>query len=157
MAHFARLDENDIVTQVIVVDSNDLIKRSWWDPGGLFTGKEESERVGISFCQNHVNDSTSQWKMTYFWSKGEGFRGNYAGIGYSYMKDVKTLGVASTDVFMPPSPYPSWRIGINTAVWYPPEYPGEPPRLEDDRFRIEWSEENYNKDPSTAWVIRAYK
>ena len=68
MAHFARLDENDIVTQVIVVDSNDLIKRSWWDPGGLFTGKEESERVGFSFCQNQVNDSSSQWKMTLFWS-----------------------------------------------------------------------------------------
>ena len=93
--------------------------------------------------------------MTSFEAKGNGFRGNYEGIGYSYMKDVKTLGVASTDVFMPPSPYPSWRIGINTAVWYPPEYPGEPPRLEDDRFRVWWSEENYNKDPSTAWVIQA--
>ena len=38
-------------------------------------------------------------------------RGNYAGIGYTYMSNVATLGVGSTDIFIPQQPYASWSIG----------------------------------------------
>ena len=36
------------------------------------------------------------------------------------MKNVSTLGVGSTDIFIEQQPYPSWNVGVNTAEWYPP-------------------------------------
>ena len=111
MAHFAKLDDNNVVEQVIVV-SNDDIKDN--------TGTEV-ESIGISFCQKLFGADTN-WKQT---SYNGSFRGNYAGPGATYMTNVETLGVASTDVFMSPSPYASWTVGVNTAVWTAPiEQPG---------------------------------
>jgi hypothetical protein len=111
MAHFAKLDANNVVEQVIVV-SNDDIKDN--------TGTEV-ESIGISFCQKLFGADTN-WKQT---SYNGSFRGNYAGPGATYMTNVETLGVASTDVFMSPSPYASWTVGVNTAVWTAPiEQPG---------------------------------
>ena len=80
MAHFARLDANNIVTQVIVVANS--------DSGG---GNLDSEATGIAFCRNHVGDNSSIWKQT---SYNMNFRGSYAGVGYTYMTGVRTLGVA---------------------------------------------------------------
>ena len=37
-------------------------------------------------------------------------RGNYAGIGYTYMSNVATLGVGSTDIFINQQPYASWTL-----------------------------------------------
>ena len=68
MAHFAELDENNIVTNVIVVSDDDCKKKEWWDPLGLLTGKKISEAVGISFCQNHCGDPNSKWLMTIVFS-----------------------------------------------------------------------------------------
>ena len=107
MAHFAKLDANNIVTQVIVVD-NDEIK----DSNG-----NETEAIGVAFCQKLLGADTN-WKQT---SYNKNFRGNYAGIGMTYMTNVQTLGVASTDIFIVPnSPYASWGIGKTTATWIPP-------------------------------------
>ena len=88
MAHFVKLDGNNTVTQVIVVADSD-------SGGGTLT----SESVGITFCRNHVGDNSTNWKQTSYNKK---FRGNYAGIGYTYMTGVRTLGVASTDIFIEP-------------------------------------------------------
>ena len=68
MAHFAELDENNIVTNVIVVHNNELL-----DENGY-----ESEQKGIDFCVAHFG---GRWVQT---SYNANFRGVYAGIGYTY-------------------------------------------------------------------------
>ena len=97
MAHFVQLNSNNIVENVIVVGNDDIT-----DKNGL-----ESESVGISFCQKHVNDFTTNWKQTSYTAGilGLGFRGNYAGIGMTYMSAARTMGVASTDIFIEQQPY----------------------------------------------------
>ena len=149
MAHFAQLDSNNIVLTVIVVGNDDIS-----DGNG-----NESETVGIGFCQKHVNDFTTNWKQTSYTAgyTGSGFRGNYAGIGMTYMTNVQTMGVGSTDIFIPQQPYPSWSIGVGTARWYPPANPGPAPALTSDEIAARkyytWNESNYNTNPSTAWVL----
>jgi hypothetical protein len=143
MAHFAKLDANNIVTQVIVVNNDDTT-----DSSGA-----ETEAIGVAFCQKLVGAGTN-WKQT---SYNSNMRGNYAGIGMTYMEGVRTLGVASTDVFMGQQPYASWTVGINTATWYPPTNPGESPALttaeRNAGKNYVWNESNYQSNPSTAWVL----
>ena len=143
MAHFAKLDANNIVEQVIVVSNTDTTT----DAG------VESESIGVAFCQKLTGTDTN-WKQT---SYNGNMRGNYAGIGFTYMTGVRTLGVGSTDIFIDPQPYPSWSIGINTAQWYPPTPPGDAPALtnaERTAGKIySWNESNYQSNPSTAWVL----
>lgn len=78
MAHFAELDENNIVTQVIVVGNNELI-----DENNI-----EQEQKGIDFCVNLLGGI---WVQT---SYNGTIRKNFAGIGYSYD--------AERDAFIPP-------------------------------------------------------
>ena len=143
MAHFAKLDSNNNVTRVLVVDDS--------NSGG---GELATENVGIGFLQNMFGGDTN-WKQT---SYNRNLRGNYAGIGYTYMTGVRTLCVASTDIFIDPQPAPSWSVGIQTAKWYPPDNPGEAPALtvsEADAGKYyEWDESRYTADPSTAWVLK---
>ena len=143
MAHFAKLDANNIVEQVIVV-SNDDIK----DNSGT-----EVESFGVAFCQQLLGADTN-WKQT---SYNGNMRGNYAGIGFTYMTNVATLGVGSTDIFINQQPHASWAIGVNTANWYPPANAGDPPALttaEANAGKIYvWNESNYQSDPATAWVL----
>ena len=143
MAHFAKLDANNLVEQVIVV-SNDDIK----DNSGA-----EVESIGVAFCQKLLGASTN-WKQT---SYNDNFRGNYAGIGMTYAENIATLGVASTDVFIGVNTHPSWSVGVNTAQWYPPANPGDAPALTNaqqtaGKYYV-WNETDYNADPSTAWNL----
>ena len=143
MAHFAKLDSNNLVTQVIVV-GNDDIK----DVNG-----NEVESIGIAVCQKLLGADTT-WKQT---SYNDNMRGNYAGIGMTYMSGVRTLGVASSDVFISQQPHASWTVGVNTAQWYPPSNPGNAPELSDSdksagKYYV-WNESNYQSNPSTAWVL----
>jgi len=94
MAHFAQLDENNVVTQVIVVHNNELM-----DNG------VESEAKGIAFCQSLFGGT---WKQT---SYNGNMRKNYAGVGYTYN--------AVRDAFIPPQPYQSWTLD-DDAQWQPP-------------------------------------
>ena len=143
MAHFAQLDGDNIVTQVIVVSNDDTT-----DSKGV-----ESESIGVAFCQKLIGASTN-WKQT---SYNANMRGNYAGIGYTYMSNVATLGVGSTDIFIPQKPHNSWSVGVTTATWYPPTNPGDAPALTDDEAAAKkyyaWNESNYQADPATAWVL----
>ncbi len=79
MAHFAKLDENNVVLDVLVV-SNDAL-------GNL--PFPESEPVGVEFMRSLFPDTN--WKQT---SYNASFRGCYAGIGYTYN--------AESDEFIPP-------------------------------------------------------
>ena len=143
MAHFAQLDENNLVTQVIVVSNDDIT-----DSNGV-----EVESIGVAFCQKLLGASTN-WKQT---SYNSNIRGNYAGIGYTYMSNVATLGVGSTDIFINPQPYPSWTISTTAAQWAPPSTPGAAPALTDAQVAANkyyvWNESNYQADPATAWVL----
>ena len=142
MADFAQLNAKNIVKQVIVVDDATIS-----DSNGRV-----SEYVGVSFCQQSVDDFSTVWKQT-----SNTMRGNPAGIGMTYMSNVSTLGVASTDVFIGQQPFPSWSIGINTARWYPPDDAGIPPERTAAQIAARkdyrWNEADYNKDPSTAWNL----
>ena len=143
MAHFAKLDANNVVEQVIVVSNNDTA-----DSSGV-----ETESIGVAFCQKLLGASTN-WKQT---SYNGNFRGNYAGIGYTYISNVASLGVGSTDIFINQQPYDSWAVGVGTAQWYPPSNPGDAPALTADeqaahKFYV-WKETNYKADPATAWVL----
>ena len=95
MAHFAQLDEQNIVTQVIVVANEEL-----------FENGVESEAKGIAFCQSLFGGS---WKQT---SYNGNIRKNYAGIGYSYD--------AQRDAFIPPKPFASWMLNEDTCLWDAP-------------------------------------
>ena len=140
MAHFAKLDENNIVTQVIVVSNDDCT-----DP---HTG-EEDEVLGIAFCKKLLGGN---WKQT---SYNNNMRGNYAGIGYKFHSGVATLGVGSTDVFLPAQPYASWTISTTDAQWVSPL--GDAPALTDAEVAAgkyyEWDESAYQADNSTGWVL----
>jgi len=147
MAHFAKLDANNIVTKVIVVDNRDV-----QDANGV-----EVESFGIAHCQKHEGYDSVWKKTSYNAARGQGYRGNFAGIGYTYMTNVATLGVGSTDIFIDQKPYPSWIVGVSTAWWYPPNNPGPAPELtnaeETAGKYYSWNESNYNSNPSTAWVL----
>ena len=143
MAHFAELDSNNLVTKVIVVSNDDIS-----DNGGT-----EVESFGVAFCQQLLGANTN-WKQT---SYNGNMRGNYSGIGFTYMTNVATLGVGSTDIFINQQPYASWAIGVNTAQWFPPANPGNAPALTSSEQLAgkyyAWNESNYQSDPATAWVL----
>ena len=140
MAHFAQLDENNVVTQVIVVSNDDTS-----DSNGI-----ETESIGVAFCQKLLGSDTN-WKQT---SYNGNSRGNYAGIGFTYMENVATLGVGSTDIFIPQQPYASWSIGVGTAQWYAPI---PEPALTDDQIAAgsyyEWDESAYQADTSDPKTV----
>ena len=120
MAHFAQLDENNVVTQVIVVDNKDTS-----DANGV-----EKESIGVAFCERLLGGT---WKQT---SYNANLRKNYAGIGYTFN--------AGIDAFVPPKPYNSWVLNEITAQWEAPVAmpedagTGEPPK------RYTWDEETTN-------------
>jgi hypothetical protein len=120
MAHFAQLDENNVVTQVIVVSNNELL-----DANG-----QEREELGVAFCQRLFGGN---WKQT---SYNHNLRVRYAGIGYSYNADL--------DAFVPPKPYPSWVL-INTTAMY--EAPKPMPVVEGKIYN--WNEEHLRWDDVT--------
>ena len=140
MAHFARLDENNIVAQVIVVSNNDTS-----DSNGT-----ETESIGVAFCQKLLGADTN-WKQT---SYNGNMRGNYAGIGYTYMSNVATLGVGSTDIFISQQPHASWTVGVGTAQWYAPI---PEPALTDDQIAAgsyyTWDESAYQADNTKGWTL----
>ena len=133
MAHFAQLDENNVVTQVIVVSNDDCT-----DSNGT-----ETESIGVAFCQKLLGADTN-WKQT---SYNDNMRVRYAAIGYSYN--------ASLDAFVPPQPYDSWTLDSGTADWVSPL--GAAPALTDDQIAAgsyyTWDESAYQADNTTGWTL----
>lgn len=97
MAHFAQLDENNVVTQVIVVANEEL----------LLDGVE-NETKGVIFCKSLFGEDT-KWVQT---SYNATIRKNYAGIGFTYDQDL--------DAFIAPKPFDSWVLDEETAQWEAP-------------------------------------
>ena len=94
MAHFAQLDENNYVIQVIVVSNDDCLV------DGI-----ESESKGIEFCENLLG---GRWIQT---SYNGNIRGRYGCVGYFYNETV--------DEFIAPQPYPSWSLDSSNE-WQAP-------------------------------------
>jgi len=124
MSHFAKLDENNLVTFVTVGRQED---------DGLEA--ELSERTGDVYKQTsyntyggvHYTDGEPSADQT------KALRGTYAGIGFHYDEDL--------DIFYPPQPYASWTLNAQTASWQSPvEYPN-------DENQYVWNEE------TTSWNL----
>lgn len=110
MAHFAQLDENNIVVQVIVGVDEPL------DGEAIY-----QENTGKTWKKTSYNTLGGQHLLG-----GAAFRKNYAGIGYFY-DSVR-------DAFVPPKPYPSWTLNEETCLWDSPiPYPT-------DNEKYQWNE-----------------
>ena len=110
MAHFAQI-ENNLVTQVIVVNNEDVLDGD----------DNELESVGAQFCTDLLGGT---WKQT---SYNGNIRKNYAGIGDTYD--------STRDAFIAPKPYPSWTLVEATCLWTAPvAYP-------DDGNKYIWNED----------------
>lgn len=99
MAHFAKLDDNNIVIDVCVVNNEDIQNLEFPD----------SESVGIGFLTNW-SQGYSNWKQTSYNKK---FRKNYAAIGGYYDP--------SLDAFIPPKPFNSWVL--NSDLYWEAPFP----------------------------------
>jgi len=93
MAHFAKLDENNVVTTVVVVNNSELL-----------VDGVESEAKGVEFLISLFGDSN--WKQT---SYNGNFRKNYAGIGCAYDPQ--------RDAFIPPKPDGDYVLDEQTCQW----------------------------------------
>lgn len=93
MAHFAQIDENNTVIQVIVVEQDVINTGMFGDPA--------------SWIQTSYNTYGGQHSQG-----GTPLRKNYAGIGYTYD--------SARDAFIPPEPYPSWVLDEDTCLWLAP-------------------------------------
>jgi hypothetical protein len=117
MAHYAFLDKDNIVTEVIV-------------------GRNEWEVVdGISDWEAHYGEFRNQvCKRTSYNAVTNGFRKNYAGIGFTYDETL--------DAFIAPQPFASWILDEDTAQWVAPvPYPT-------DGLIYGWNEEELDWEPS---------
>ena len=98
MAHFAKLNSENIVIHVSVVDNWNTV-----DGSG-----NESEEVGVAYLKS-IHGADTNWKQT---SYNGNIRKNFAGIGYTYD--------AQKDAFIAPQPYNSWTLNETTCKWKAP-------------------------------------
>ena len=121
MAHFALLDENNIVTFVTVGRDEDDGKEAELSArtGQVYKQTSYNTRGGVYYTPDTSEPDPDQSKA---------FRKNYPGIGYEYRSDI--------DGFVPPKPYPSWILNETTGLWDAPvPYPT-------DGKRYTWDEDN---------------
>jgi hypothetical protein len=116
VAHFAELDENNVVKRVIVVDNKDTA-----DANG-----NEVESIGVAFCQKLLGGN---WRQT---SYNGNMRKNYAGIGYAYRADI--------DAFVAPQPYPSWVLDADAKWQAPVPMPTDGKMYSWDEASLSWVE-----------------
>jgi hypothetical protein len=111
MAHFAKLGANSKVIQVLTLNNGDMLNAD-----GV-----EDETVGQQYLETHNNWPAQMWIQTSYNTGGgthssgdnsKAFRGNYAGIGYTWDEDDQ--------IFWPKKPYASWVKNTTTAGWNSP-------------------------------------
>ena len=129
MAHFAKL-ENNLVTQVIVVNNNELLNEN-----GI-----EQESKGIAFCQSLFS---GEWKQT---SYNGNIRKNFAGIGMIY-DPIR-------DAFIGEQPFTSWILDENTCQWKAPiDMPNDGKRYGWNEQTLTWVE--FGTAPYLSWIFDA--
>ena len=111
MAHFAKLGANGKVIQVLTMDNDKMLNAD-----GV-----EDETVGQQWLETHNNWPAQMWIQTSYNTSqnkhnsgddSKAFRGNYAGIGYTWDED--------NNIFWPKPPFASWVKDIATATWKSP-------------------------------------
>ena len=123
MAHFAILNESNIVIRVEVINNAVLL-----DGDGV-----EQEQLGIDFLTSLYG--AGNYKQTSYNKK---IRKNYAGVGYTFDSE--------RNAFIPPKSYPSWTLVEDTCQWTAPvTYP-------DDDKDYYWNEDDYQADNNNGWV-----
>ena len=143
MAHFAKLGSNSKVIQVLTLDNKDMLNAD-----GV-----EDESVGQHYLERHNNWPAQMWIQTSYNTSGgkhksgddsKAFRGNYAGIGYTWDED--------NNIFYPKKPYASWVLNTTTASWHSP-IGDAPDDLTDEEqaahTRYEWNEVDQSWDKTT--------
>lgn len=119
MAFFAKLNENNVVLEVNVVDDKDID----------FLQFPASEPVGVQYL-TQWSGGYSNWKQT---SETRAYRKNYASAGFTYDSTL--------DAFIPPKPYPSWLLNTELCVWQPPiPYPDDGKQYIWDEATLSWQE-----------------
>lgn len=113
MAHWAKIDENNIVTDVIVTSNDEADEGEAW----------VHERLGGRWIKTSYNTRHNQHL-----EGGVPFRGNFAGKGFYYDEDL--------DVFVEPKPFDSWIFDQDTVSWKAPK---EKPLENGDQYV--WDEE----------------
>ena len=145
MAHFAKLGANGKVIQVLTLDNKDMLNAD-----GV-----EDEGVGQQYLELHNNWPAQMWIQTSYNTSGnthnsgdnsKAFRGNYAGIGYTWDEDDQ--------IFWSKKPYASWVKHIESASWKSPI--GDAPALTAEqqsqneagthRWEYVWNEEGQSWD-----------
>lgn len=123
MAHYAFLDENNIVTEVIVGrDENEVVD-------GITDWEQYYSEVRVQPCKRTSYNTFGGVHN----GGGTPFRKNYAGIGYKY--DVLR------DAFIPPQTFPSWVLNEDTCLWEPPvAYPADGKPYAWDEETVNWVE-----------------
>ena len=122
MAHYAFLDENNIVNEVIVGKNEGEDGVDWEAHYGAFRGQVCKRTSYNTYGGVHING-------------GDPLRKNYAGIGYTY--DIQK------DAFISPKPFPSWVLNEETCLWQSPvPYPTDNKRYEWDEAKLSWREIN---------------
>ena len=123
MAHFAEIDENNIVTRVLVVG-------------------DDQENRGQEFLANDLGLGGT-WKKTSYntvggvhSNGGTPFRKNYAGIGFTFDE--------ARDAFIPPKPFNSWNLNEDTCLWEAPI----PMPVEEGKI-FTWNEDTVSWDEIT--------
>ena len=120
MSHFAKIDKDNIVQEVHVVDNENVLNNQ-----GV-----EQESIGIAYL-NKIHPGGGTWVQT---SYNENFRHKYAGTGDTYDK--------VNDVFIEPQPFPSWTLDENFD-WQPPVAEPEDNKMQEDGSRkgyYQWNE-----------------
>ena len=149
MAHFAKLGANSKVIQVLTLNNGDMLNAD-----GV-----EDEAVGQQYLEQHNNWPAQMWIQTSYNTSGnthnsgdnsKAFRGNYAGIGYTWDEDDQ--------IFWPKKPYASWVKDTTTASWKSPI--GDAPALTAEqtsqneagthRWQYDWNESGQSWDLTDA-------
>ena len=127
MAHYAFLDQNNIVTEVIVGKDENSEFRDWEGFYGHIR-QQTCKRTSFNTRGGVYYDSNTNLPAM---DQSRAFRKNYAGIGYLYD--------AARDAFIPPQPYPSWILDENTCEWQPPvSYPTDGQNYSWDETSCSW-------------------
>ena len=137
MAHFAKLGANGKVIAVLTLNNSDMLNAD-----GV-----EDESVGQQYLEIHNNWPAQMWVQTSYNTQvgqhklgGTPFRGNYAGIGYTWDEDDQ--------IFWPKKPYASWVKNTTEARWQSPI--GDAPALTEEEIAAHkgyvWNEANQSWD-----------
>jgi hypothetical protein len=119
MAHYAFLDQNNIVTDVIVGKNEGEDGVDWEQWYGEFRGQTCKRTSYNTIAGVHANGGTP-------------FRKNYAGIGYTYRSDI--------DAFVPPKPFASWILNADAQWEAPIAMPTDGKMYSWDEDTVSWIE-----------------